>query len=580
MKKIKKRMIKVGIGLVLLIIAIILDKTVLEDLAWYFRIIPYLPAYIVSGFDVIRKAAMNISKGQVLDENFLMLIATIGAFVVQEYIEAVAVMIFYQVGEIFQSYAMFRSRRSISSLMDIRPDYANLVTDEGTNEVAPESVAIGDIILIKPGERIPLDGIVIEGASSVDTKALTGESVPRDYAVGDEVISGCVNLSAALKVRVTKPFGESTVAKVLDLVENAYEKKAKSENFITKFAKYYTPAVVIGALLLAVIPPLIIGPGKEVFMDWIFRALTCLVVSCPCALVISVPLSFFGGIGGASKAGLLIKGGNYIEALATLETVVFDKTGTLTKANPVVADVIAFNDANPDEMLRIAACLEEHFPHSMANAVVNRAREKNLSHEEMHSEVKYVVAHGIASSIEDKDAIIGSYHFVFEDEGSIIPDFSLQGFAYASYKAFPTDNVPYDVVLIKTNDNADVFQEKLDDKIDGKYYRTDCSGYVDAVLAKMNIIDTTAASNAFMEDKELKDALTNAGFTYAILTDAADITSTSIIVKSGLVAIIVPNNEYDEYTLYCWSSSQATVKSLSADQINEYGFTNIYSLTE
>ena len=312
------------------------------------------------------KAVRNISHGQVFDENFLMSIATIGAFCVGEYPEGVAVMLFYQVGELFQSYSVGRSRQSIAALMDIRPDYANLEKPDGSFEqVDPDEVNIGDIIIVKAGEKIPLDGVVVEGISSLNTSALTGESVPRGIKPGKEVISGCINLNGLLRVKVTKEFGESTVAKILDLVENSSSKKAKSENFITKFARYYTPVVVIGALLLAVIPPLILGGGWN---DWIGRALIFLVISCPCALVISIPLSFFGGIGGASKKGILVKGGNYLEALSQTELVVFDKTGTLTKG---IFQVSAVHPGEIEEkrLLELAAMAESFSDHPISKSI-------------------------------------------------------------------------------------------------------------------------------------------------------------------------------------------------------------------
>ena len=320
------------------------------------RLLLYLIPYAVIGWDVLWRAVKNIRNGQVFDENFLMSIATIGAFGCGEYPEAVAVMLFYQVGELFQSVAVGRSRQSIAALMDIRPDYANMERDGQLVQVDPDEVAVGDTIVIKAGERVPLDGIVTQGNSALDTAALTGESLPRDVAAGDEVISGCVNLSGLLHVRVTRPFGESTVAKILDLVENSSEKKAKAEHFITKFARYYTPAVVFAALALAVIPSLLLEGGWGV---WVPRALNFLVVSCPCALVISIPLSFFGGIGGASKHGILVKGSNYLEALARAGIVVFDKTGTLTRGTFEVT-VIHPQQLSEQELLELAA-LAEHF---------------------------------------------------------------------------------------------------------------------------------------------------------------------------------------------------------------------------
>ena len=373
----------------------------------------FMIPYLIVGWDIIYRAVRNISHGQVFDENFLMCIATFGALGVKEYSEAVAVMLFYQIGELFQSYAVNRSRQSISAMMDICPEYANIEEDGKLKQVDPDDVEIGTEIVIKAGERVPLDGVVVSGTSFVDTSALTGESVPREVTEGSEIISGCVNGSGLLKVRTTKEFDDSTVAKILELVENASSKKAHVENFITKFAKYYTPIVVCAAVVLAFLPPIILGGG---FAEWIQRACIFLVISCPCALVISVPLGFFGGIGAASKQGVLVKGSNYLEALSEMKTIVFDKTGTLTKAQPTVKDVVTFGELSQNEALRIAACLEEHFPHSMAKAVVEAAKFRGLEHEEMHSKVDYIVAHGISSSIESKKVVIGSYHFVFEDE--------------------------------------------------------------------------------------------------------------------------------------------------------------------
>ena len=338
-RKQKKMLVRIIISFILMIAVKIINP---DGIA---TIIAYLVPYAVIGWDILWKSVRNICHGQIFDENFLMAVATIGAMCTGDFSEGVTVMLFYQVGELFQSYAVGRSRKSISSLMDIRPDYANIERDNQIVQVDPEEVSVGDIIIIKPGEKIPLDGVIREGNSTVDTSALTGESVPRELAEGDDVISGCINLSGMLKVQVTKEFGESTVSKILDLVENSSSKKAKAENFITKFARYYTPCVVIGAVLLAVIPPLVTGGN---WSDWIHRALIFLVISCPCALVISVPLSFFGGIGGASKCGILVKGGNYLEVLANTEIVVFDKTGTLTKGvfnvTAIHPDIISENE--------------------------------------------------------------------------------------------------------------------------------------------------------------------------------------------------------------------------------------------
>ncbi len=329
------------------------------------RLALFLLPYLLIGGDILRKALRNILHGQIFDENFLMCIATVGALALGEYAEAVGVMLFYQTGELFQSYAVGRSRRSIAALMDIRPDTANLLVDGVPVETDPETIPPDSLILVRPGEKVPLDGIVLSGFSTVDTAALTGESAPRDIQPGEEILSGCVNLTGVLTVRVTKPFAQSTVARILDLVENAAAKKAKAENFITRFARYYTPAVVIAAVLLAFLPPLFGGPWR----DWLHRALIFLVISCPCALVISIPLSFFGGIGGASARGILVKGGNYLEALAHTGTVVFDKTGTLTQGQFQVTALHPSNGCTEAQLLEIAAMAECHSGHPIARSL-------------------------------------------------------------------------------------------------------------------------------------------------------------------------------------------------------------------
>ena len=322
----------------ILVAAVLFLAGTLLPLPQWGEMVTFLACYAVVGWDIVWKAVTNILHGQVFDENFLMTIATIGALILGDYSEGVAVMLFYQVGEWFQSYAVSKSRKSIATLMDIRPDYANVERDGKLVQVDPDEVQIGDTIVVKPGERVPLDGTIIKGTSSLDTSALTGESMPREVDVGMEVISGCINQTGILTIRTTKEFGESTVAKILDLVENASDKKGRTENFITRFARYYTPIVVFAALALAILPPLVTG---QAFSIWVYRALSFLVTSCPCALVISIPLSFFGGIGGASKCGVLVKGSNYLEALADAEIVVFDKTGTLTKGSFAVSEVPA-----------------------------------------------------------------------------------------------------------------------------------------------------------------------------------------------------------------------------------------------
>lgn len=381
MSKNKKRLYRILAAVILFAAASFIPQ---EGAVRFVRLAVFLCAFGIVGHDVLWRAVRNIAGGQVFDENFLMALATIGAFFVGEYPEGVAVMIFYQVGELFQSYAVDQSRKSISTLMDIRPDYANLVRGNFVEEVDPEEVCAGDIILVKPGEKIPLDGVILEGNTTLDTTALTGESLPRTAKTGDEIISGCVNLTGTLKVRVTKEFGESTVAKILDLVENASSRKAKAENFITKFAKYYTPIVVIAAVALALIPPVILGLTGSgftgaLFSQWIYRALMFLVVSCPCALVISIPLGFFGGIGGASKQGILIKGSNYMETLASAEVVVFDKTGTLTKGNFVVTKIAPAADNIAEHELLHAAALAEHYSNHPISLSITKAWEEWLT---------------------------------------------------------------------------------------------------------------------------------------------------------------------------------------------------------
>ena len=376
-KKLKKRLKKIILGTVLFIIAIVCNSVISFVAETVLGLLLFLIAYFVIGGDVIKKACINISKGQIFDENFLMLLATVGAFFVGEYHEGVAVMVFYQVGEWFQAYAVNNSRKSIKELMNIRPDYANVLREGEEVMVSPEEVAVDEYIVVKPGERIPLDGIVMKGSSSLDTMALTGESMPRETQEGDAVISGCINLTGVLQVRVTKNFAESTVSKILDLVENATSKKARSENFISRFAKYYTPGVVIAAALLAVFPPLVL---QQPFSVWIYRGLSFLVISCPCALVISIPLSFFGGLGGASKAGILIKGSTYLEQLAKAEVVVMDKTGTLTKGNFFVKSIVPAMDVKEakaseselaEELLELTAIAECYSNHPISVSIKN-----------------------------------------------------------------------------------------------------------------------------------------------------------------------------------------------------------------
>ena len=399
-RKQKKMVARIAASAVLLVAAVLIPY----EGPW--RFVLFLPAYFVIGWDVLWKAARNIAHGQVFDENFLMALATVGAFCTGffgegEYPEAVFVMLFYQVGELFQGYAVGKSRKSIASLMDIRPDYANVERDGQLTQVDPEEVAVGDTITVKAGERVPLDGVVLEGQSMVNTSALTGESVPRQVQPGDDVISGCVNQSGLLRVRVTKPFGESTVQKILDLVENSSSKKAKAENFITKFARYYTPIVVFCALALALVPPLFVGD----WVGWVQKALIFLVVSCPCALVISVPLSFFGGIGGASRQGILVKGGNYLEVLANTEIVVFDKTGTLTKG---VFNVTAIHPEEYSEsgLLEMAALAESYSDHPISRSL-KEAWGQELDASRV-GEVEELSGRGVRAQVDGKTVCAGN----------------------------------------------------------------------------------------------------------------------------------------------------------------------------
>lgn len=394
----KKTLIKILTSVALFLIALFVPfKNV-----WINNCI-YIISYLIVGLEVVIEAVENIFKGEIFDENFLMAIATIGAFAVGEFPEAATVMILYQIGELFQDYAVDKSRKSISSLMDIRPDYANVKRENEVLKVSPEEVKIGELIVVKPGEKVPLDGEIVEGKSMLDTSSLTGESMPQDANTGDNVLSGCINKSGLLTIKTTKEFGESTVSKILDLVENASNKKSKSENFITKFAKYYTPAVVIIAVILAVIPPIIIKDA--VFTDWLYRALTFLVVSCPCALVISIPLGFFGGIGGASKEGILVKGSNYLEALAQTEIVVFDKTGTLTQGIFEVQKIEAFG-IEKEKLLELAAYAENHSNHPISLSVKDAY--KNKIDMQKITQTEEIAGLGVKAIIDGRQVLVGN----------------------------------------------------------------------------------------------------------------------------------------------------------------------------
>ena len=368
----------------------------------------FLIPYCIIGYDILIKAGKGIINRQVFDENFLMAVATVGAMLLGDFREGVAVMLFYQVGELFQSVAVGKSRKNIAALMDIRPDYANVIIDGNLTKVLPDEVEIGTEIIVTPGEKVPIDGIVIEGKTSLDTSCLTGESVPREASVGDEIISGCINLSGVLKIKTTKEFGDSTVSKILDLVENSSMKKSRSENFITKFAKYYTPIVCYSALALAIIPPLvsIVIGNTALWSQWIVRALTFLVISCPCALVISIPLSFFGGIGCASKNGILVKGSNYLEALSKTKYIVFDKTGTLTKGVFEVTDISACNGFSKEDLVYYASCAESASSHPIAQSII-KAYGKHIDLQKIKN-IKELAGHGVSADVDGKQVAVGN----------------------------------------------------------------------------------------------------------------------------------------------------------------------------
>ena len=410
-KKQKKMLIRIIIAAVLIVVFSLLPAE------GYLRFVLFMIPYLVIGYDILKKAFKGILNKQVFDENFLMAVATVGAILLGDYSEGVAVMLFYQIGELFQSYAVGKSRRNISELMDIRPDYANIEKDGTLEQVDPDEVEIGTIIVVQPGEKVPIDGVITEGTSTLNTSALTGESLPRDAKAGDEVISGCINMTGLLKIRTTKEFGESTVSKILELVENSSSRKSKSENFISKFAKYYTPAVCYGALALAFIPPivLLIMGKPAMWGDWIYRALTFLVISCPCALVLSVPLAFFSGIGAGSKKGILFKGGVAIEALQNVKAVVMDKTGTITKGNFVVQEIVPAGSYSQDELLKTAASCEEASSHPIAVSIMAAANERRLSVEHA-KQVKEISGNGILAELSEGTVLCGNRRLLEQNQ--------------------------------------------------------------------------------------------------------------------------------------------------------------------
>lgn len=382
----------------------------------YIKLVLFLIPYLTIGYDILKKAVLGIVHGQVFDENFLMALATVGAIILGEYVEGTAVMLFYQIGELFQSYAVGKSRRNISALMDIRPDYANIEQNGKLEQVDPDDVEVGTVIVVQPGEKVPIDGVVVEGSSTLNTSALTGESLPREIREGDEVISGCVNLTGLLRIETTKEFGESTVSKILDLVENSSMKKSRSENFITRFAKYYTPAVCIGALALALLPPVVnlLTGNPADWSQWVIRALTTLVISCPCALVISIPLSFFGGIGGASSKGVLVKGSNYLEALSETKYVVCDKTGTLTKGVFEVTQIEAAEGTSEEELLEMAAYAESYSNHPISRSLkeaYGKRTGKQIDTARV-SEVEEISGHGVSAVIDGRKVSAGNVKFM------------------------------------------------------------------------------------------------------------------------------------------------------------------------
>ena len=430
----------------------ILSVTVKFNMQWI-NIALFIISYLFVGLDIIKQAIINIKRAKIFDENFLMVIATIGAFAIGEYPEAVAVMLFYKIGELFEDYATDKSKKSISDLMDIKPDYANVLRNEKCEKVNPSDVKIGEIIIVKPGEKVPLDGLVIEGETLVDTKALTGESVPRKVKTQEKILSGVINLNGLIKIKVEKQYGESTVSKILDLIENASNKKSKSENFITKFAKIYTPIVVILAILIAIIPPLFVN--DTTYATWIYRALSFLVVSCPCALVISIPLSFFAGIGAASKIGVLIKGGNYLEALANTEIMAFDKTGTLTEGVFEVQE-IKTNGFPKEELLALAAYSENYSNHPIGISI-KKAYGKNIDETKIN-EIKEISGKGLIAKIEEKTVLVGNEKLMTENNIQFIKP---ENIGTVVHIAFPEKYLGYILISDKIKEESKELIKKL-----------------------------------------------------------------------------------------------------------------------
>ncbi len=516
-KKQKTVLLRIIISAVLLIAVKVL--TSFAELNRLVELLLYFIPYLVIGYDILKKAVKGIFKGQVFDENFLMAVATVGAMALGEYLEGAAVMLFYQIGELFQSVAVGRSRKNITELMDIRPDYANVEIDGKIVKADPDDIDVGTEIIVKPGEKVPIDGIITSGTTTLNTSALTGESVPREAAAGDEIISGSINLSGMIKVKTTKAFGDSTVSKILDLVENSSMKKSKSENFITRFAKYYTPAVCIGAVVLAVLPPLVrlLTGYDAMWSEWIIRALTFLVISCPCALVISIPLSFFAGIGCASANGILVKGSNYLEALSKTKYVVFDKTGTLTKGVFEVTDICAVNGFNEDELIRYAACAESASSHPISVSLKKAyGREMDLS---SVTDIEEIAGHGVSAVVDGKKVLAGNVRLM-NREGIIVEDKSDRGTAvYVSVNGAYAGCIVISDVVKETSESAIASLKKSGIRKtvmltgdSGKTAQQVAEKFgIDEVYSELLPADKVAMVEKFLEEKQPKEKLAFVG---------------------------------------------------------------------
>lgn len=516
-KKQKTVLLRIIISAVLLTAVKVL--TSFAELNRLAELLLYFIPYLVIGYDILKKAVKGIFKGQVFDENFLMAVATVGAMALGEYLEGAAVMLFYQIGELFQSVAVGRSRKNITELMDIRPDYANVEIDGKVVKADPDDIEVGTEIIVNPGEKVPIDGIITYGTTTLNTSALTGESVPREAAAGDEIISGSINLSGMIKVKTTKDFGDSTVSKILDLVENSSMKKSKSENFITRFAKYYTPAVCIGAVVLAVLPPLVrlLAGYDAMWSEWIIRALTFLVISCPCALVISIPLSFFAGIGCASANGILVKGSNYLEALSKTKYVVFDKTGTLTKGVFEVTDICAVNGFNEDELIRYAACAESASSHPISMSLKKAyGREMDLS---SVTDIEEIAGHGVSAVVDGKKVLAGNVKLM-NRAGIIVDDKSDRGTAvYVSVNGAYAGCIVISDIVKETSESAIASLKKsgirktvmlTGDSGKAAQQAADKLG-IDEVYSELLPADKVAMVEKLLEEKQPKEKLAFVG---------------------------------------------------------------------